>query len=148
MNELIKFWMDIYLPILWEAPFLVYSGNFLGNFRALFLSTSSNEPLNIELIYLLIWISRFVFEFNNILNWSSIKHYWIEYWMNHFLAKFKHWIESDGVSATTTIYDSIQFKISLNKKNSTDSIQKIIQFNSQGIINTGRMGKVPKKCPK
>ena len=29
-----------------------------------------------------------------------------------------------------------------------DSIQKIIQFNSQGIINTGRMGKLPKSCPK
>ena len=37
----------------------------------------------------------------------------------------------------------IQFKI-----NSADSIQKIIQFNSQGIIDTGRIGKVPKNCPK
>ena len=43
----------------------------------------------------------------------------------------------------------IQFKMLFNsKKNSADSIQKIIQFNSQGIINTGRMGKVPKNCPK
>ena len=30
------------------------------------------------------------------------------------------------------------------KKNSADSIQKIIQFNSQGIIDTGQIGKVPK----
>ena len=34
------------------------------------------------------------------------------------------------------------------KKNPAVSIQKIIQFNSQGIINTGRIGKVPKNCPK
>ena len=27
-----------------------------------------------------------------------MKQYWIEYWMNRFLAKFKHWIESDRVS--------------------------------------------------
>ena len=35
--------------------------------------------------------------------------------------------------------DSIQNIIQLKKK-SADSIQKIIQFNSQGIINSGRMG--------
>ena len=34
------------------------------------------------------------------------------------------------------------------KSNSVDSIQKIIQFNSQGIIVTGRIGKVPKNCQK
>ena len=43
--------------------------------------------------------------------------------------------------------DSIQNIIQF-KKNSADSIQKIIQFNSQGIIDTGRIGKVPKNCPK
>ena len=42
-----------------------------------------------------------------------------------------------------SIQTIIQFKI-----NSGDSIQKKIQFNSQGIIDTGRIGKVPKKCPK
>ena len=42
---------------------------------------------------------------------------------------------------------SIQNIIQFNK-NSADSIQKIIQFNRQGIIDTGRIGKVPKKCPK
>ena len=42
-----------------------------------------------------------------------------------------------------SIQNIIQFKI-----NSADSIQKIIQLNSQGIINTSRMGKVPKNCPK
>ena len=38
-----------------------------------------------------------------------------------------------------SIQNIIQFKI-----NSGDSIQNIIQFNSQGMINTGRIGKVPK----
>ena len=41
--------------------------------------------------------------------------------------------------AQDSIQNIIQFK-----KNSADSIQKIIQFISQGIIDTGRMGKVPK----
>ena len=43
--------------------------------------------------------------------------------------------------------DSIQNIIQFNK-NSADSIQKIIQFTHQGIIDTGRIGKVPKSCPK
>ena len=34
------------------------------------------------------------------------------------------------------------------KKNSADSIQNIIQFNSQGLFDTGRIGKVPKDWPK
>ena len=32
--------------------------------------------------------------------------------------------------------------------NSDDSIQKSIKFNSQEIIDTGRIGKVPNDCPK
>ena len=43
--------------------------------------------------------------------------------------------------------DSIQNIIQF-KKNSADSIQKIIQFNSQGLFDTGRIGKVPENCPK
>ena len=42
-----------------------------------------------------------------------------------------------------SIQNIIQFK-----KNSADSFQKIIKFNSQGIIDTGRIGIVPKNCPK
>ena len=43
----------------------------------------------------------------------------------------------------------IQFKNIIQlKENSADSIQKIIQFNSQGLFDTGRIGKVPKNCPK
>ena len=34
------------------------------------------------------------------------------------------------------------------KKNSADSIQKMIQFDSQGLFETGRIGKVPENCPK
>ena len=34
------------------------------------------------------------------------------------------------------------------KKNYADSIQKIIQFNRQGIIDTGRTGKMSKNCTK
>ena len=45
-----------------------------------------------------------------------------------------------------SIFDSIllypRFKI-----NSGNSIQKIIRFNSRGMINTGRIGKVPKNWP-
>ena len=49
-----------------------------------------------------------------------------------------------------SIFDSILLYPRFNskyysiQKNSADSIQKIIQFISQGIIDTGRMGKVPK----
>ena len=43
--------------------------------------------------------------------------------------------------------DSIQNIIQFQKK-SADSIQKMIQFNSQGIMDTGRIGKGPKNCPK
>ena len=43
--------------------------------------------------------------------------------------------------------DSIQIIIQF-KINSGDSIQKIIQFNSQAIIDTDRIRKVPKKRPK
>ena len=43
--------------------------------------------------------------------------------------------------------DSIQHIIQFKKK-SADSIEKIIQFNSHGIINTGQIGKVPKIAQK
>ena len=54
-----------------------------------------------------------------------------------------------------SIFDSISLYPRFNskyiiqlKKNSADSIQKIIQFNSQGLFDTGRIGKVPENCPK
>ena len=42
------------------------------------------------------------------------------------------------------LYPRLNSKYYSIRKNSADSIQKIIQFISQGIIDTGRMGKVPK----
>ena len=53
-----------------------------------------------------------------------------------------------------SIFDSILFYPRFNSKDysiqkkSADSNQKIIQFNSQGIIDTGRMGKIAQKVSK
>ena len=54
--------------------------------------------------WIIFWIESADFFWNWIIFWieSWVKQYWIKYWMNHFLAKFKHWIESDWVSDTTT----------------------------------------------
>ena len=63
-----------------------------------------------------------------------------------FLNFAKKWFIQYSIQycfAQDSIQNIIQFK-----KNSADSIQKIIQFNSQGIINAGQIGKVPKNCPK
>ena len=53
-----------------------------------------------------------------------------------------------------SIFDSILLYPRFNSKyysipkKSADSIQKMIQFNSQGIMDTGQKGKGPKKGPK
>ena len=46
------------------------------------------------------------------------------------------------------LYPNFNSKYYSIQKNSADSIQKIIQFNSQGLFDTGRIGKVPENCPK
>ena len=46
------------------------------------------------------------------------------------------------------LYQRFKSKYYSIQKNSADSIQKIIQLKSQGIIDTGQIGKVPKNCPK
>ena len=76
-----------------KTPFCLF-----GHFSE---SSSINDSLTIELNYVLNWISRIFL--NRIILWidSWVQQYWIEYLMNHFLAKFKYWIESDWVSATT-----------------------------------------------
>ena len=56
------------------------------------------------------------------------------------------WFNSIFVSISLT-QNSIQTIIQF-KTNSTDLIQKILQFNSQGIIDTDQIRKVPKKRPK
>ena len=63
-----------------------------------------------------------------------------------FLNIAKKWFIQYSIQYCFT-QDSIQNIIQF-KSNSANSIQKIIQFNSQGIIDTGRIGKVPKNCPK
>ena len=58
----------------------------------------------------------------------------------------KNWFNSisDSImAAQNSIQTMIQFK-----KTDSDSIQSIIQFKCQGIINTGWIKKVPEKCLK
>ena len=84
---------------LMKVPFYVYFGHFWAIFGTFLNLSVSRIPC------LLNWITselnqQIFSESNNILNW--LKQYWIKYWMNHFLAKFKYWIESDWVSLTTS----------------------------------------------
>ena len=65
MNEWIIFWIDI-CHFWWKAPFFCLFCTLFWHFS---YSTSINDPLTIELNYLLNWISRVYFELNNILNW-------------------------------------------------------------------------------
>ena len=46
------------------------------------------------------------------------------------------------------LYPTFSSKYVSFQKKSADSIEKIIQFNSQGIIDTGQIRRVPKKCSK
>ena len=102
-NEWITQFLNRYLPFLMISPlfclFWTLFGQFLGTF-----------PIRPVLIipWLLNWIIFWIESPEFILNWiifwieSWVKQYWIKYWMNHFLAKFKNWIESDWVSDTTS----------------------------------------------
>ena len=78
-----------------KRPIFVFWGIFFPDL------TSINDSLTIELNYLLNWISRFFL--NRIIFWNKswVRQYWIQYWINPNLAKFKHWIESDWVLPTT-----------------------------------------------
>ena len=55
--------------------------------------------------WIIFWIESAEFLLNWILFWieSWVKQYWIEYWTNHLLAKFKNWIESYRVSKTPRV---------------------------------------------
>ena len=82
---------------LMKVPFYVYFGHFWAIFGTFLNLSVSRIPC------LLNWITselnqQIFSESNNILNW--VKQYWIKYCMNHFLAKFTHWIESGRVSNT------------------------------------------------
>ena len=85
-NEWMNYILNQYLPFLMKSPLFVYFGHFLGTFH--------NRPISMipELLnWIIFWIE----------SWG--KQYWIEYLMDHFLAKFKHWIESDRVSNALAI---------------------------------------------
>ena len=65
--------------------------------------------------------------------------------------RYHIWFNSMFEFCRKMIQFYICFNIAPSKSiqiNSGDSIQNIIQFNSQGMINTGRIGKVPKNWPK
>ena len=80
-----------------------------------------------------------------------------ERWWERSGVRYPIWFNSMGEfcqKMINLIFDSILLYPRFNskyysiKKNSADSIQKIIQFNSQGLFDTGRIGKVPENCPK
>ena len=62
-----------------------------------FLGTLPIQPVSM-IPWLLNWIIFWIESAEFFLNWIIFciefwaKQYWIKYWMNHFLAKFKHWI--------------------------------------------------------
>ena len=66
-------------------------------------------------------------------------------WFNSMFEFYQKWFIQYSIQYCFT-QDSIQNIIQF-KKNSADSIQNVIQFNSLGIIDTGGIGKVPKRCP-
>ena len=78
---------------------------------------------------------------------------WVQYrgvrypiWFNsmfEFCQKIIH-----SIFDSILLYPRFNSKYYSIQKKSADSIQKIIQFNSQGTIDTGPIGKVPKNCPK
>ena len=81
-----------------KSLFWTHFGQFSGTFP--------NRPVSMIpwlLKWIIFWIESAEFFLNWIIFWieSCVEQYWMEYWMNHFLAKFKHWIESDWVSPTT-----------------------------------------------
>ena len=98
-----SYFESIFVIFAKKHPFLSILDTFWANFGHFSYTTGINDALTIELNYLLNWISRIFL--NWIIFWieSWVKQYWIKYKMNHFLAKFKHWIESDRVSNALAI---------------------------------------------
>ena len=102
MKEWIIFWKGI-CHFWWKVPFFclfwTLCGQILGTFPIRPVSMIP-WPLN----WIIFWIESAEFFWNWIIFWieSWQKQHWIEYWINHFLAKFKNWIESDRVLDTPT----------------------------------------------
>ena len=81
-----------------KPPFFVYIGHFWSVFGHFSDLTSINDSLTIEVNCLLNCITRGYFELSNSSNWILGSNTKSNVELNHFLAKFKHWIESDRVS--------------------------------------------------
>ena len=77
---------------MWKAPSFVYLDTFWA-----FLGTFPIRPV-LRISWLLNWIILWIESAQCFLNWitfwieSSVKQYWIEYWINHFLAIELNWI--------------------------------------------------------
>ena len=85
-----------------KSPLFCLFWTLFGQFSGTFpIRPVSKSPWLLN--WIIFWIESAEFFFNWIIFWieSWAKQYWIEYWMNHFLAKFKYWIESDWVPDTT-----------------------------------------------
>ena len=54
----------------------------------------------------------------------------------------------NSILDSISLYPRFNSKYYSIQKNSADSIQKIIQFNSQELFDTGQIVKLPENCPK
>ena len=90
-------------------------------------------------IFLGIWTDQLNIEY-----WNRGGRYPI--WFNSMFEFCQKMIHS--IFDSISLYPRFNSKYYSIQKNSADSIQKIIQFNSQGLFDTGRIGKVPENCPK
>ena len=108
-NEWMNHILNRYLPFLVKSPLFCLFWTLFGHF----LGTFPIQPVSMItwlLNWIIFWIESAEFFLNWIIFWieSLVKQYWIKYWMNHFLAKFKHWIESDWVSNTPSFVGIIE----------------------------------------
>ena len=92
-----------------ESRFVIFNEKppFWAIFWHFSYSTSINDPLTVELNYLLNWIS--IILFNWIILWIEtwVKQYWIKYWMNQFWQNSK--IELNQIGYRTPLSDYLQF---------------------------------------
>ena len=138
MNEWIIFWIDI-CHFWWKVPSFVHCGNFLDNFRALFLfNRYQRVPYYwIELSFEL--NEKNFFELNNILKWILGKAILNRILNESFFGK--HWIESDRVSDTPTPrrkgnekqVDFYSFEIPWSRVGPQRSIETIASFDQWSI---------------
>jgi len=113
-NEWMNHILNRYLPFLMKSPLFCLFWTLFGQFSGTFLIRPvSKSPWLLN--WIIFWIESADFFLNWIIFWieSWVKRYWIKYWMNHFLEKIKHWIESDRVSNTPNIRSGGGFSIKM-----------------------------------